>query len=117
MLPGTVYGPMPSLGHDWLTQHGRVRVKRAHQSAKVLISKRRLCCLLQGRVRYVVDKVEQIRETSLMLESGATLPCDVLVNARGFLSQSAQLAFWVSLWVKRQTTRAGLALARIIMNV
>lgn len=37
---------------------------------------------MQDRVQYVVDKVEQVRETSLVLESGATLPCDVLVNAR-----------------------------------
>lgn len=29
-----------------------------------------------------MDKVEEIREASLALESGAVLPCNVLVNAR-----------------------------------
>ena len=37
---------------------------------------------VQGRVQYLVDKVDQIRETALLLESGTSLPCDVLVNAR-----------------------------------
>ena len=37
---------------------------------------------VQGRVQYLVNKVDQIRETALLLESGTSLPCDVLVNAR-----------------------------------
>lgn len=37
---------------------------------------------VQGRVQYLVDKVDQIRETALLLESGTSLPCDVIVNAR-----------------------------------
>lgn len=37
---------------------------------------------VQGRVQYLVDKVDQIRDTALLLESGTSLPCDVLVNAR-----------------------------------
>ena len=37
---------------------------------------------VQGRVQYLVDKVDQIRETALLLESGLSLPCDVLINAR-----------------------------------
>ena len=37
---------------------------------------------VQGRVQYLVDKVDLIRETALLLESGTSLPCDVLVNAR-----------------------------------
>ena len=37
---------------------------------------------VQGRVQYLVDKVDQIRETALLLESGTSLPCYVLVNAR-----------------------------------
>ena len=41
----------------------------------------------------MVDKVEQIKETSLVLESGAVLPCDVLVNAREPLLQPLQIPF------------------------
>ena len=37
---------------------------------------------VQGRVQYMVDKVEQVREVSLVMESGSVVPCDVLVNAR-----------------------------------
>ena len=37
---------------------------------------------VQGRVQYMVDKVEQVREASLVMESGSVVPCDVLVNAR-----------------------------------
>ena len=33
-------------------------------------------------MQYIVDKVEHVRETSLVLESGTEVPCDVLVNAR-----------------------------------
>ena len=48
---------------------------------------------MQDKVQYVVDKVEQVRETSLVLESGATLPCDVLVNAREPLLQPVRMPF------------------------
>ena len=38
--------------------------------------------MLQGRVQCIVDKVTEVRDTAIVLESGAVLPCDVLVNAR-----------------------------------
>ena len=30
----------------------------------------------------IVDKLTEVRDTAIVLESGAVLPCDVLVNAR-----------------------------------
>ena len=33
-------------------------------------------------MQYIVDRVEHVREKSLVLESGTEVPCDVLVNAR-----------------------------------
>ncbi|CAK0786243.1 hypothetical protein CVIRNUC_009456 [Coccomyxa viridis] len=38
---------------------------------------------LQGRVQCIVDKVTEVQETAVVLESGAALPCDVLINAQG----------------------------------
>ena len=38
--------------------------------------------MLQGRVQCIVDKVTEVQETAVVLESGAVLPCDVLINAR-----------------------------------
>ena len=48
---------------------------------------------VQGKVYYMVDKVEQVRETSLVMESGSILACDVLVNARESRLLSADIAF------------------------
>ena len=63
-------------------------------------------------MQYVVDKIEQVKETLLVLESGATLPCDVLVNARKPLLQPVQIPLaildgWKIRWLEFYHSEGG----------